>query len=296
MSVFATLLRERLRRDRWQLLIWILGTAVLAYVTYVGVSDSYGTQQDRAALLATAIANPVIMLFRGLPSGAGEGAFMLFLIFPFLAMMAAFMSSFLAVRHTRMDEELGRAELVAATPAGRTLPLVATRVPRHPGQSRARAADLPRPAGHGARGTGVLRRGLRRRRRRSVVPRGGAPVRAAHAHLTRRELARRLGAAAHVPDRRPRQRPRNALRGSAAHRELLADLALAIRVGRELPAVRGRQRVAAVAVRRVRSGVDRSLIRPAGLERPGRESRARTAGAARMRRRLWPVRPRWSGG
>jgi ABC-2 type transport system permease protein len=126
MRIFATLLRERLRRDRWQLLIWILGTAVLAYVTYVGVSGSYGTQQDRAALLATAIANPVIMLFRGLPSGADEGAFMLFLIFPFLAMMAAFMSSFLAVRHTRMDEELGRAELVAATPAGRTMPLVAT--------------------------------------------------------------------------------------------------------------------------------------------------------------------------
>ncbi len=76
--------------------------------------------------MATAIANPVIMLFRGLPSGADEGAFMLFLIFPFLAIDAAFMSSFLAVRHTRMDEELGRAELVAATPAGRTVPVLAT--------------------------------------------------------------------------------------------------------------------------------------------------------------------------
>ena len=126
MSVFSTLLRQRLRRDRWQLLMWILGTALLAYVTYVGVSESYGTQQDREALLATAIANPVIMLFRGLPSGADEGAFMLFLIFPFLAMLAAFMSSFLAVRHTRMDEEQGRAELVTATPAGRVQPLLAT--------------------------------------------------------------------------------------------------------------------------------------------------------------------------
>ncbi|MET0781846.1 MAG: polyketide antibiotic transporter [Microbacterium sp.] len=126
MSAFGILLSERLRRDRWQLLMWIVGTAVLAYVTYVGVSGSYGTLQDRQILLATAAANPVIMLFRGLPSGAEEGAFMLFLIFPFLAMLAAFMSTFLAVRHTRMDEELGRAELVAATPAGRTLPLLAT--------------------------------------------------------------------------------------------------------------------------------------------------------------------------
>ena len=119
------------------------------------------------ALLATAIANPVILLFRGLPSGADEGAFMLFLIFPFLAMLAAFMSTFLAVRHTRMDEELGRAELVAATPAGRTLPLVATRGPRHPRERRARAAHRPRAAGHGPRGAGLVRRGLRRRRRRS---------------------------------------------------------------------------------------------------------------------------------
>ena len=47
--------------------------------------SSYGTQQDRQALLATAIANPVILLFRGLPSGADEGAFIAFLIFPFLA-------------------------------------------------------------------------------------------------------------------------------------------------------------------------------------------------------------------
>lgn len=126
MTGFSTLLRHRIRRDRWQLLLWIVGTAALAYLTYVGVTDSYGTQADRQALLAAAIANPVILLFRGLPSGAEEGAFMLFLIFPFLAMLAAFMSTFLAVRHTRTEEEDGRAELVGATPAGRLTPLAAT--------------------------------------------------------------------------------------------------------------------------------------------------------------------------
>lgn len=126
MSAVGILLGERIRRDRWQLLLWILGTALLAAMTYVGVSQSYGTAQDRAALLATAIANPVIMLFRGLPSGSGEGAFMLFLIFPFLAFLAALMSTFLAVRHTRAEEEAGRADQVAATPAGRMAPLMAT--------------------------------------------------------------------------------------------------------------------------------------------------------------------------
>ncbi|MET0672201.1 MAG: polyketide antibiotic transporter [Microbacterium pygmaeum] len=128
MSTLGPLLAQRIRRDWRQVLMWSIGTALLAYLASLGVAQSYGTQQDRESLLAAAIANPVILLFRGLPSGADEGAFMLFLIFPWLAILAAFMSTFLAVRHTRMDEELGRTELVAATPAGRTMPLLATLV------------------------------------------------------------------------------------------------------------------------------------------------------------------------
>lgn len=126
MSALGALLGQRLRRDRWQLVLWVGGTALLAIAAVGGVQQSYGTEADRQEVLAAVAANPVIMLFRGLPSGAELDAFTLFLILPFLAMMAAFMSSFLAVRHSRMDEELGRAELVAATPAGRTAPLVAT--------------------------------------------------------------------------------------------------------------------------------------------------------------------------
>jgi len=126
MSTVGALLGQRLRRDRWQLVLWVGGTVLLAIAAIGGVAQSYGTEADRREVLAAVAANPVIMLFRGLPSGAELDAFTLFLILPFLAMMAAFMSSFLAVRHTRMDEELGRAELVAATPAGRTAPLTAT--------------------------------------------------------------------------------------------------------------------------------------------------------------------------
>lgn len=126
MTRFLLLLRHRARRDILQLALWILGTVALAASAYTGVRETFGTEQDRTALLAAAIANPVILLFRGLPSGSEEGAFIAFLILPFLALLAAFMSSFLAVRHTRADEELDRAELVAATPAGRVVPLVAT--------------------------------------------------------------------------------------------------------------------------------------------------------------------------
>ncbi|WP_285137645.1 polyketide antibiotic transporter [Microbacterium sp. lyk4-40-TSB-66] len=126
MNGLGPLLRVRLRRDAVQLAIWILGTVALGAATVAGVRGQFATPTDREALLATAIANPVILLFRGLPSGSDEGAFAAFLITPFLALLAALMSTFLAVRHTRGDEEAGRAELVAATPAGRSAALTAT--------------------------------------------------------------------------------------------------------------------------------------------------------------------------
>ena len=126
MNRLLALLGQRARRDWLQVLLWGVGTALLAYASFIGVRDAYGTAQDRTSLLAAALANPVILMFRGLPSGADEGAFMIFLIFPWLAILAAFMSTFLAVRHTRGDEESGRAELVAATPAARTMPFAAT--------------------------------------------------------------------------------------------------------------------------------------------------------------------------
>lgn len=126
MDRFGVLLRQRIRRDRVQVPLWILGTALMAFAGYAGVTQSYSTLADRQNILAAALANPVILMFRGLPSGTSEGAFLAFEILPWLAMLAALMSTFLAVRHTRGDEESGRAELVWATPAGRHLPTVAT--------------------------------------------------------------------------------------------------------------------------------------------------------------------------
>lgn len=126
MTGIGTLLRMRVRQDAVQLALWILGTVALAAATVLGVRAQFATDADRRGLLATALANPVILLFRGLPSGSDEGAFAAFLIAPFLMLLAALMSTFLAVRHTRADEETGRAELVAVTPAGRSAALVAT--------------------------------------------------------------------------------------------------------------------------------------------------------------------------
>ncbi len=126
MTRLGILLGQRLRRDWLQLTLWIVGTALLAYAGHLGISESYPTVEDRQNILVAVLANPVIMMFRGLPSGTSEGAFLSFQLLPWLALLAALMSTFLAVRHTRGDEEAERAELVAATPAGRVMLTIAT--------------------------------------------------------------------------------------------------------------------------------------------------------------------------
>lgn len=126
MGVLLVLWGQRLRRDRWQLLSWVVAIGAFAMFAAAAVSQTYGNVASRTEILQVAIATPAILLLRGLPRGADQGAFTFFLIYAFLALLAGLMSTFLAVRHSRADEESGGAELVAATPAGRLLPSAAT--------------------------------------------------------------------------------------------------------------------------------------------------------------------------
>ena len=128
MSTVTTLLRQRIRRDRVTVTIWVASTGFLALVSAIGVAREYGTDADREAIMRLAVANPTILLLRGLPQGAGLDQFIFFQIFTYLALMAGLMSTFLAVRHSRAEEESGRAELVASTPAARLTPTTATLV------------------------------------------------------------------------------------------------------------------------------------------------------------------------
>ncbi|MGM7778669.1 ABC transporter permease [Arthrobacter sp. KNU-44] len=126
MSTLVTLLLQRLRRDRLQLLIWIVGIALLALFSVSAVEKTYGDPAGRENILQLAVANPSILMLRGTPEGGGLDQFVFFEIFTFIAVLAGLMNTFLSVRHSRAEEESGRAELLAATPAGRTLPTVAT--------------------------------------------------------------------------------------------------------------------------------------------------------------------------
>lgn len=126
MGVLLVLWGQRLRRDRWQLVSWVAAIGAFALFAAAAVTQTYGSAAARTEILQVAIATPAILMLRGLPRGADQGAFTFFLIYAFLALLAGLMSTFLAVRHTRADEETGGAELVAATPAGRLLPNAAT--------------------------------------------------------------------------------------------------------------------------------------------------------------------------
>lgn len=126
MSAIGTLLRLRLRRDRVQLTVWVLAIALMTVFTAAAVASESGTLAERADVLRLATATPTLLVFRGMAQGASTGAFFTFEGLTYLAVLAGLMSTFLAVRHTRADEESGRAELVAATAAGRFAPTIAT--------------------------------------------------------------------------------------------------------------------------------------------------------------------------
>jgi ABC-2 type transport system permease protein len=126
MSTLGILYRQRLRRDRWQLLSWILSIGVLAWFALEAITKTFGDEASRAQVLKLATATPAILVLRGLARGPALDAFTFFEIYSFLALLAGFMNTFMAVRHTRAEEETGRAELVSATAAGRWAPLGAT--------------------------------------------------------------------------------------------------------------------------------------------------------------------------
>lgn len=124
----GALLRLRIRRDRIQLIVWVATFAVMALLVSAAVTSSYGTVASRAEVLKLVIQTPSVLMLRGTPQGTAADAFQFFLIFGFLGVLIGLMNTFLAVRHTRGEEESGRAEMVGATTASRYEPLLATAI------------------------------------------------------------------------------------------------------------------------------------------------------------------------
>lgn len=126
MREFTVLLAMQARRDRWLLPIWLIGIALLGLAVGSAIGAQFSELSERASIVALAAANPAFLFLRGLPDGLSVGSVVFFQAFSFTAVLAGLMSTFLVVRHTRAEEELGRAELVGSTPLQRATPLAAT--------------------------------------------------------------------------------------------------------------------------------------------------------------------------
>jgi ABC-2 type transport system permease protein len=117
------LFRLALRRDRIVASAWILGLFVYAYSQAASIIGLYPTQADLDRLARTAEgvgANPAVVALQGPAYDASTygGATAWQLVTPWVFLIGL-MSLFLVTRHTRQEEETGRAELVSAGVVGR---------------------------------------------------------------------------------------------------------------------------------------------------------------------------------
>ncbi|MSZ76360.1 MAG: hypothetical protein F2667_04540, partial [Actinobacteria bacterium] len=120
------LLRLDLRRDR---VLAVAGASAFALMTYVSASATgalFDTPEERLRVASSLNGQPGLLALYGPildPTSRGE------LAMSKLTVLYALLSTVLYVavlrRHTRTEEETGRAELVAGTAVGRNAPLAA---------------------------------------------------------------------------------------------------------------------------------------------------------------------------
>jgi ABC-2 type transport system permease protein len=116
-----TLLKFMMRRDRIQIPIWILGLTLTILATLVSFDEMYPTKEGRQGIAVT-MANPASIALTGPKLYLEDytfGAMMSHQMLGMAGIVVALMSVFLVIRHTRKEEETGRAELIRASVIGR---------------------------------------------------------------------------------------------------------------------------------------------------------------------------------
>ena len=130
LTATGTLIRFALRRDRIKLPAWIAGISLTMIATAASFPGLYVDAQARQAR-AVLMANPAAIALGGPKIGVDDytfGAMMTNEMLGWAALFVALMAILTVSRHTRAEEETGRAELVLAAPAGRLAPLAAALV------------------------------------------------------------------------------------------------------------------------------------------------------------------------
>jgi ABC-2 type transport system permease protein len=113
------LARLAIRRDRVTLPAWILGMSAFLCATTAMFADTYAKHPELLVPDTQVVIENPGMRVLGLVTGSTVGGYTLHRDALTLAVLAALMSVFAVVRHTRQAEELGREELLCAGVVGR---------------------------------------------------------------------------------------------------------------------------------------------------------------------------------
>lgn len=123
----GTLFRFNLRRDRVRLPVWVLAVAFAAIATAVNIEQLYPDAADRASAAQT-MDSPTTLAMVGPGHYLDDynlGSMFAHQMSGLMAIVVALMNVLAVVRHTRAEEETGRAELVRSAAVGRHAPLTA---------------------------------------------------------------------------------------------------------------------------------------------------------------------------
>jgi ABC-2 type transport system permease protein len=120
-----TQIRLILRRDRVLLPVWIAITALLPASIASATTDLYADQAARDAFAAASASNPAQLAMRGPIHDASVGGLTAWTLGSSLALIGGLISILLVIRHTRLEEETGRRELLSSGVIGRHAPLAA---------------------------------------------------------------------------------------------------------------------------------------------------------------------------
>ena len=120
------LLRHAVRRDRWLVSVWVAVLTLLAYGSAAATQALFSSAQQQAAAATLINSQPALVALYGpILDVFSTGELAMSKMTVLYAVFAAVVFVVLVRRHTRLEEETGRAELIGATAVGRNAALMA---------------------------------------------------------------------------------------------------------------------------------------------------------------------------
>ena len=125
MTGLRTLVSLNLRRDRVLIPAWVLGLGAAVVLVAASYASLYETESSRREVVRTLGSTPATLALYGRIYADSVGGLVAWRLGGIALALAGLMSIFIVTRHTRAEEETGRAELVGAGVVDRRAPLAA---------------------------------------------------------------------------------------------------------------------------------------------------------------------------